>query len=185
MEKLFFNQIPYIFLSFSTREIEDTEKIEENRYLVELNTANKVIVRKVSKEEIKPLVMFNLILSAILSIVSTFYIAGIKGIPIVLIGAFLLYLYFTPYAKLRFDNFITVLVALGYFLTLSFKIVPIVSIYIFVNSIIVMWLFNSLTILYLLPRKTFYRLEEVIYPTGERRTIRGIIGLYYRNFSKI
>ncbi|WP_297459426.1 hypothetical protein [Thermococcus sp.] len=181
MEKLFFNRIPYIFLFFLTREIKDTEKVEENKYLVELSTANKVIVRKVSKEEVKPLIMFNLILSAILSVVLTFYIAGIKGIPIVLIGAFLLYLYFTPYAKLRFDNPITVLIALGYFFTLSFKIVPIVSVYIFLNSVIVMWLFNSLTILYLLPRKTFYKLEEVIYPTGERKTIKGIIGLYYRS----
>ena len=181
MEKLFFNQIPYIFLFFSTREIKETEKIEENKYLVELNTDNKVIVKKVSKEEVKPLVMFNLILSAIFSIVLTLYIAGIKGIPIVLIGAFLLYLYFTPYTKLRFDNPITILIALGYFFTLSLKIVPIVSVYIFVNSIIVMWLFNSLTILYLLPRKTFYRLEEVIYPTGKKKIIRGIIGLYYRS----
>ena len=180
MEKLFFNQIPYIFLFFSTRKIKNTEKVEENRYLVALENGNKVILRKVSEDEIKPLIMFNLILSAILSVVSTFYIAGIKGIPIVLIGTFLLYLYFTPYAKLRFDNPITILIALGYFFVLSFKIVPIVSVYIFLNSVIVMWLFNSLTILYLLPRKTFYRLEEVIYPTGERRTIRGIIGLYYR-----
>ena len=180
MEELIFNQFPYIFMFFQPREIIETEKDENGKYLVSLNSGNKTILKKATAEEVKPLVMFNLILSGIFSIITTLYIAGVKGIPIVLIGAIMLYLYFTPYVKIRVGNPLIVLGALAYFVLLSLKLVPIMSVYLLINSVIVMWLLNSLTIIYLLPRKTFYRLEEVIYPTGERRKIKGIIGLYYR-----